>query len=77
MRVHQARKRVLLIVWTCIRFRRGLRIPQRMRRCDSFSYYIPLLLADSYHKFVDEQSSNCMMRQELDSMRVGSRVLGF
>ena len=39
--VHSARRRVILVVLVTIRLRQGLNHPQRLRRVDSFSFYIP------------------------------------
>ena len=48
IRIHRARRRVILIVMTAVRFKRGLGHPHRMNRVDSFSLYIPLALGEEY-----------------------------
>jgi hypothetical protein len=44
LRVHAARRRTIMTVLTSIRLRAGLKHPKRLRRVDSFSFFIPGIL---------------------------------
>lgn len=43
-RMHEARRRVCIVVMVCIRLKAGLKHPKRLRRVDSFSFYIHTVL---------------------------------
>lgn len=74
LRVHQARRRVLIVVLTAVRLRRGLNHPQRMQRVDSFALYIPLALGDEYGRFVEEQRRYMDLATDLRSSKVRASV---
>lgn len=58
VRVHRARRRAMLVVWTVIALRRGLRRRQRPHRVDSFSFVIPQALGQDVGRFVAEQQGH-------------------
>lgn len=51
VKIHEARRRAIRVVLTSIWLRAGLKHPRRLRRVDSFSYYIPALLQVGYGRF--------------------------
>uniref|UniRef100_A0A7S2VUP2 Uncharacterized protein n=1 Tax=Chlamydomonas chlamydogama TaxID=225041 RepID=A0A7S2VUP2_9CHLO len=65
MRVHRCRRRVIIVVLTVVRLQRGLKRPLRLRRVDSFSFFIPLALGEEVGKFVDEQHKYSESRAEV------------
>lgn len=44
VKVHAARKRVILVVWGMIRFKSTIKMRSRLRRVDTWGYMIPSLL---------------------------------
>lgn len=71
VKLHAARRRLMLVVLTVIRLRRGLAHPQRLARVDSFSFYIPVLLGDESGKFAEEQLRAARMKEEVVRAQVG------
>ena len=54
VRVHAARRRVMLIIITAQRLRRGHRHPSRLPRLDDMGWFIPCGLGDNMESFVRE-----------------------
>ena len=76
LRVHRARRRVIMVVMTVVRLKRGLGHPQRMHRVDSFSFYIPLALGEEYGRFIEEQVRHGAISFEVQQYKVrGHRPL--
>ena len=58
------RRRVVLTVLTALRFKAGLKHPKRLRRVDSFSYFIPSVLDKDLRRFVDTQKQVAILQQQ-------------
>eukprot|EP00798_Chlamydomonas_sp_ICE-L_P015972 gene15972-22103_t len=56
LRVHRARRRVMITVLTMVRLKRGMKHPQRLPRLDDLSLFVPIVMGDDgMKKFVTEQ----------------------
>lgn len=75
VRVHAARRRVMLVVLTAVRLQRGLSHPRRMQRVDSFSLYIPIVLGEEAGRFVDETVRCRSIATDLMSRQVGAPLV--
>lgn len=51
-RVYAARRRVLMLVWGSVRLSATLKRQRRLRRVDSFSFYIPIVLDTDMKRFL-------------------------
>ena len=70
LRIHRARRRVIMIVMTAVRFKRGLGHPQRLNRVDNLSFFIPLALGDEYGRFIEEQIRHKAICDEVQHCKV-------
>ena len=55
-RIHSARRRVILIVLTIIRLKKG-KVAERLQKIDNFAFFIPISLGDDYSRFLLEQEN--------------------
>eukprot|EP00798_Chlamydomonas_sp_ICE-L_P015967 gene15967-22098_t len=69
IRCHKARRRAILVVLTCIRLQRGLIKPNRLRRIDSFSFYIPIILSNETTRFIEEQRKFASIKKEISHLK--------
>ena len=72
IRVHAARRRVMIIIITAQRLRRGLRHPNRLPRLDDMGWFIPCGLGDDREVFMKELlkylATREQVRQQISSM---------
>lgn len=71
VRMWAARRRVMLIVMTVMRLRRGKRRWHRGgNKLDNLGFMIPRMLADDLPRFVDEQRKFSGVKEELEAAKV-------
>jgi hypothetical protein len=76
LRIHRARRRVILIVLTAVRLRRGLGHPHRLNRVDPV-FFIPLALGDEYGRFIEEQTKHKAICDDMQIAKVRLCVVAY
>ena len=73
--VHAARRRVMIIIITVQRLRRGHRHPSRLPRLDDMGWFIPCGLGDDRSSFIKEFLKFVMTREQVKSSSFRSSCL--
>ena len=66
VRVHAARRRVMIIIITAQRLRRGHRHPSRLPRLDDMGWFIPCGLGDDRSSFIKELLKFVMNQEQVN-----------